>query len=170
MPLAVTHILTSIIGADIYRHYFLGNKRIFPRAYLLIIGIAGLVPDLDIVFTWLLSLMGIRENLHGDFHFFLFSLIFFIPAIFFYYKKNKKLTLLFVLMGLAVLLHIFLDYFIGGGDAVGSLLFYPFSSQLYKAHFLLKTGIFAPLAALDAVLLIIWLLHEEFKHKIKDYF
>lgn len=48
MPLAVTHVLLTIIAVDLFRDYFLKNKRYFTIHTVFIAGIAGLLPDMDL--------------------------------------------------------------------------------------------------------------------------
>ena len=50
MPYAVTHVLVAIILAEIIRDYIVKDKKKFPLHYILIAGIAGLLPDVDVVF------------------------------------------------------------------------------------------------------------------------
>ena len=52
MALAVTHVLLTIIVLDLLRHYVFDKKK-FPRYLVVIGGIAGLVPDIDILFNWI---------------------------------------------------------------------------------------------------------------------
>ena len=59
MPYAVAHVILTIVIADIYRDYF--AKKRFPMIYVLIVGIAGLIPDLDIPASWLLNLIFIFD-------------------------------------------------------------------------------------------------------------
>jgi hypothetical protein len=51
MPLAVTHVLLTIIAIDIFRHAF-KKKELIPLGYLLIGGIAGLLPDIACLITY----------------------------------------------------------------------------------------------------------------------
>ncbi len=75
MALAVTHIILTIAFLDIFRHYVFGLKK-FPRYLLVVGGIAGLAPDLDIPMGWILTLVtGNTVNIHGLFtHSILFAL------------------------------------------------------------------------------------------------
>jgi len=67
------------------------------------------------------------------------------------------------------LFHLFLDWFLGGGAGEGVLLFWPFATTQFKLHLMFKLNIGDIPAALDAVILLGWLWHEEVKHKIKDF-
>ena len=47
MALAVTHVILTIVILDLFRHYVFKKSK-FPRYWLVIGGIAGLFPDIDI--------------------------------------------------------------------------------------------------------------------------
>ena len=47
MALALTHVLLVIVLLDLFRHYVLSKKK-FPRYLLVVGGIAGLLPDIDV--------------------------------------------------------------------------------------------------------------------------
>ena len=67
MALAVTHVLIAILTLDFFRHYVFGLKK-FPRHLLVVGGIAGLMPDIDIPLGWFFSfLTGNKVALHGEF-------------------------------------------------------------------------------------------------------
>ncbi|MBU1941073.1 MAG: hypothetical protein KKC68_04810, partial [Candidatus Thermoplasmatota archaeon] len=68
-----------------------------------------------------------------------------------------------------ILLHIFLDYLIGGGAYEGIMWLFPFSTQVWKLHLLSYASISILPEALDALILLGWLWHEEIKHKISDF-
>ncbi len=173
MPLAVTHVLIAIILIDIYRDYFADHKKYFSMFTLLIAGIAGLLPDIDIPLTWLLNLFGLSIDFlkHGGItHTPFFGLIFLIPAFIYLKKEQHKKSMYFFVVTFGILLHISLDFILGGGDVHGIILFWPFSASTFKLHLLSKLGIDMLPAAIDAVILLLWLWHEEAKHKINDFF
>ena len=63
MPFAVTHVLITIIIIDLFRKLVLKKKN-FPLHLVLIGGIAGLLPDIDVAVFWLLqtfSNVGLEE-------------------------------------------------------------------------------------------------------------
>ncbi len=63
MPYAVTHVILTIVIADLYRDY--AAKKKFPMIYVLIAGIAGLLPDLDIPALWAFNFVfGTNYNFH----------------------------------------------------------------------------------------------------------
>lgn len=56
MPLAVTHVLLTIILVDLFRDYIMKNhKKYLTLHTIMIAGIAGLLPDIDIPLFWLLN-------------------------------------------------------------------------------------------------------------------
>ena len=64
MPLAVTHILVPAVLADIYRDHF--AKKIFSLHYIYVAGLAGLLPDIDILFFYIFNLF--KDVAIRDFH------------------------------------------------------------------------------------------------------
>ena len=171
MPLAVTHVLLTIVVVSIYRDYFTKHKKLFPLFTVLIAGIGGLLPDLDIPLSWLLYKFGIVIPLfsHGGItHTPFFAMLFLIPAIILWLKKRKKLAILFGVISFGVLFHVFLDFMLGGGSKYGLMLLFPFSMIRFSIIIdsSLPTWFYT---GLDAAILLGWLLHEELKHKIKDF-
>ena len=172
MPLAVTHIILTILAVDIYRDYITKHKKYFSLHTILIAGIAGLLPDIDIPINWLLSLFGQSLALmkHGGLtHTPLFGLVFLMPAFIFLRKNKHKIAMYFFVIAFGILFHIFLDYLFGGGAWEGVMWFFPFSINAYKIHLLSRLGLSNFPAAIDAVILLAWLYHEERKHKISDF-
>ena len=167
MPFAVTHILASIILVDLYRDYFTKHKKYFTLHTIFIAGFAGLLPDIDIPLNWLLNLIG-ADLVHRTFtHTPLFALIFLIPGFILWRKKKHTIAMYFFVTSFAVFLHIFLDYFFSI-DNGGIMFFYPLSTASYALD-LLKGTSPTFFAGIDAIILLLWLWHEEFKHKISDY-
>jgi len=168
MPFAVTHVLLSIIAVDLYRDYFAKHKKYFTLHTIFIAGFAGLFPDIDIPLNWLLNLVG-AELLHRTItHTLLFGLIFLIPAFYLWYHKKHKIAMYFFVTTFGIFSHLILDFLFVVDSAGGIMFFYPLSTTLYGLNLLqnVNVGMFA---ALDAVILMLWLWHEEMKHKITDY-
>jgi hypothetical protein len=157
MPQAVTHILIPLVLSDIYRDYIANNK--FNVRYVFAAGIAGLLPDVDILAGWFLNLFSYIpiSDLHREFtHSLYFPLIFL--ALFFLtknynpkYLKRQKLKLNYVFLAIAFgsFIHLLLD----GGTSLLPLAY--FQGTFFQG--------------LDAILLVLWLAHEEYKHRISDY-
>ena len=174
MPLAVTHILVPAILADIYRDHF--SKKKFSLHYIYISGLVGLLPDIDILFFYVFNLF--RDFAISDFHRTYTHAIFF-PLIFlilyfltgninpkFLRKYKLKLNYIFLAITFGTVLHLALDGFLSGGLRP----FFPFSEYVFDLNLIPMdrfSGTF--FQGLDAILLVIWLLHEEIKHKISDF-
>jgi len=170
MPLAVTHVILTIVIVDLIRDYYL--KKHITLHMVFIAGVAGLLPDIDIPINWVLSFFGYSFEImqHGGLtHTALFGLIFLIPAFILLKKEKHKMATYFFVITFGILFHVFLDYFLGGGRFEGVMWLWPFSNVGYKIHLLSKLGLSNVPAALDAVILLGWLWHEDKKHKIRDY-
>ena len=174
MPYAVAHVILTIVIADIYRDYF--AKRKFPMIYVLIAGIAGLMPDLDIPFGWVVNgIFGTGYNFHRIYtHSLLYSIIFFLAAILFLFLRKKDYKILkwdvpkqaimmfFFALAFGWFMHILLDCALA---ADGYLNLIPSIPLGFCPHPFTSDV----LAGFDAVILILWLIHEQWKHEIKDY-
>jgi len=173
MPLAVTHVLLTIILVGLYRDYVTKHKRYFTLHTLFIAGVAGLLPDIDIPLRMLANWLGFNIPTllqHGGItHTAIFGLIFLLPAFMLYRKGKHKESMYFFVITFGILFHLFLDWFIGGGSDYGVMWFWPISTAAYKLHLLLKLGIEDLPIAVDAILLLGWLYYIELKHKISDF-
>jgi membrane-bound metal-dependent hydrolase YbcI (DUF457 family) len=179
MPQAVTHVLVPIILLSVFRHiYQKKTKKRFPLQYVLIGGLAGVIPDLDIPLFWIMHYFGYSiEQVHRT-----FSHTVFIPIIFLFlagiskltikkrFGRNKlSMTVILVLCALGSLTHITLDATLSGYITP----FYPFSDMKVGTGF--PYTIFPEhianlfIATLDGVLFILWILYLEIKHKISDF-
>lgn len=173
MPLAVTHVLLTIILVDLYRDYYLKNRKYFTLHTIFIAGIGGLLPDIDIPINWILEATGntISYMNHGGItHTPFFALLFVIPGILLWKKEYQKYACYFFVIAFGIMLHITLDYIIGGGAYEGVMWLFPVSTQTWKLHIISFFQVKDIPAALDAIILILWLWHEEAKHKIKEFF
>ncbi len=172
MPLAVTHVLITIVLVDLYRHYIAKNS--FSRVYVLIAGIAGLLPDADIPLNWLTNPF-LNLDIHGIFtHSVIWGALFILIGALIYFSRKKKyfsftkkqVSLFFIMIGIGWFSHVFLDCTFAGGGNIENVTWFPFNPIKFCPRFLNQTY----LAGLDAFILLFWLIHEEVKHKIKDYF
>ncbi len=162
MANAVTHVILTIVLVDIFRDYLLKKK--FPRYIVLIAGIFGLMPDIDIPLSWLYSLItGQYYSFHGGItHSIIIPIIFLLIGLFLWYRKGKRNTrIIFFVVSFAWFFHLLLDCSFGGY----SLLLFPF----YSGNFCPEFNIQQYASAIDAIILVLWLIHEEVTHKIKDY-
>lgn len=174
MPQAVTHILIAIIIADVIRDHVIKDRKKFSLHYVLIAGIAGLLPDIDIALYWILHFFGYNLNeVHRTFtHTIFFPALFVILALVFWKSKKRiyklKPKIIFLMIALGTFIHLILDSLLSGGVK----LFYPLSNF----HIGLNLVGMLPyplsdiaLPCLDAALLVLWIIHEEIKHKISDF-
>ena len=69
MPQVVLHILIPLILAALFKDYYDGrHKKKLPLHYVLIAGVAGVVPDLDIAVFWILHSSGFTlSEIHRTF-------------------------------------------------------------------------------------------------------
>jgi membrane-bound metal-dependent hydrolase YbcI (DUF457 family) len=178
MPHAVTHFLVPVILLELFRHFFVKNKKNFPLHYIFIGGLAGLIPDFDIAVYYLLSFFGFTyQEVHRTFlHTLFLPLLLVILSFFFGKVKIKKLERhhlslrnIFLVIAFGIFIHLLLDATIAGII----IPFYPF--------FIFSVGInlisLFPIQwqdtiipTLDAIILIIWIIHIEMKHRISDFF
>jgi len=168
MPFAVLHVLLPIILVDLYRDYLAKYKKYFTLHTVFIAGFAGLLPDIDIPLNWFLNLIG-SGILHRTItHTLFFALIFLIPAFIFWKFKKHKIAMYFFVTTFGIFTHLLLDYIFVVDNAGGIMFFWPFLTAQYGLNLIQHTtpGIFA---AMDAVILLLWLWHEEVKHKISSF-
>lgn len=165
MPLAVTHVLLTIVAIDIFRDYIIKKKKLIPLNFLFIGGIAGLLPDIDIPLFWLLTIFKPIAWFHGTFtHIFLIPLIILIVSLI-TYRYNKKAGILLAIITFGYAFHILLDFLFYG--CIMSP-FWPFFTPNFTG---ITTYLNIPQLemGIDAFILLGWLWHEEIKHKISDF-
>ncbi len=63
MPFAVTHILVPILILEVFRNIFFKDHKKFPRYYILIAALGGVLPDFDIGVFYVLYFFGFSELL-----------------------------------------------------------------------------------------------------------
>jgi len=167
MVQAVLHIIIPLVILDLIRHYYFNKS--FPRYIVLIGGIAGLLPDIDVPISWILSLLtNTTISIHGQItHTVLFALPFLILSGILYTKTKKLFTkkdykpLIYLVIGMGILTHIFLDCLAGGNSFL-----WPISTVNYCPTIIAQSIV----PGLDAILLVLWLIHEETHNMVKDYF
>ena len=177
MPHAVTHFLIPVILLELFRHFFVKDKESFPIHYVFIGGLAGLLPDFDMIPYFILGLFGFSiQGIHRTFtHNLFFPSLFLICAGFFHNFKNKwlgkyhlHLEDIFLVIAFGVFIHILLDAIVCGAI----LPFYPFSEFSFGLNLVkmvpesLQESI---LPTIDAVLLILWMVSLEIRHKISEF-
>jgi len=174
MPYAVTHVLTPIVLVDLFRNYWYSAKKKFHLHYVLIAGLAGLLPDVDIALVWLMKL--ITEVSVADVHRTITHSLFF-PSIFLIlgllaigknvtiYKDKLRLDWVFYMIAVGTFIHLVLDFVLSGSIRPLYPL-YDFKIGLNLIRGNLEGTLFP---GIDAILLFVWLVHLELKHKISDY-
>lgn len=166
MPNPTTHILVPLISADLYRDYFAKKK--FKLFFILVAGIAGLLPDIDIAIWWVLNLLYKvpKELVHRQFtHTIFIPLLFLLVAML--WRKNRQALLLFGMVAFGSFTHIVLDMILQGKI----MPIYPFSTFSMGFSFAAlstkETNVFFTL--IDGLLLGGWLIHEYAKRMIRDF-
>lgn len=185
MPYAVTHVLVAIIIAELIRDYLVKDKRKFPLHYVLFAGVAGMLPDLDVLFVLLAGYPVTKTfegatNLHPSFtHSILWIPIVLALAFLLSWleKKGKMKSIerslsrhrlsisgILFIIALGLTVHLALDVTLTGYLRLGfftkpiGLNLIPFS-QLGSMI----------IGSIDAALIILWLIHEELRHKISKF-
>lgn len=163
MALAVTHVIATIVLLDIFRHYVFGKGH-FPRYLLVVGGIAGLLPDIDVPLTWLGNLFSEGTvNFHGVFtHSLIFPVIFLVLGIILYYLDNIKWARIFYVIAAGLFIHLLLDCLFGGYTT----FFWPVN---FPTAFCPEWGLKMYATGIDAMILVVWIVHEEIHEKVKDY-
>lgn len=167
MPNAVAHVLVAMFVAEIIRQFVVKKK--FSSVYVLVAGIAGLFPDIDIMIYWVLSFFTQvpLADVHRQFtHTIFVPLLFLVVAIIVYQSRQMFLTLSMVALGCFI--HILLDGALSGGI----MPFYPLTNYVFNLN--LISNIFGAvgntvLIGLDAILLVLWLIYEYRRHYIKQF-
>jgi membrane-bound metal-dependent hydrolase YbcI (DUF457 family) len=159
-----------MILVDLVRdHLFKKKKKLLPNKYILLAGFAGLLPDIDVPISYIIS--GAFEFHRTLSHSIWFPIAFFSLFLITYYMKKENLYKTFLMVFIGFSIHILLDFFIFGDVS----LMFPLNNTLYGFNiFPFFTEQFPYMiilySALDAILLLLWLTHEEWEHKISDYF
>ena len=163
MPNAVTHVIIAIVLIDLVRDY-LFKKKGFPLYLVLIGGIFALIPDLDVLIGWF---MGSLEYHRVFTHNFIVPLVFGLIALgLWYFFRNKVYWKIVLVAGAGYFIHVLMDFLLSG-------YMYPlwpfmnFQYGLQLVPYSLFGGTFY--AGLDAIILIVWLVHEYWQHNIRDY-
>lgn len=169
MPFATTHVLVPIIIIDLIRDHYKKLKKKITIHDIFFAGIFGLLPDIDIPIGWLLA--GFSGNAAYSYHR-IFTHTLMLPLIFLIiaWATHGKKRRFFVIAAFGWATHVMLDFFVGG-------LVYPlyplsaFAAGLgllitNETHPETAAGI---MAGIDAIILLLWLWHEEKLHKIKDF-
>lgn len=164
MPYAATHILVVVILVDVLRdHVFKLKRRLLPNKYVLIAGLAGLAPDIDVAISIFTGISFHRTLTHSIW----IPLALLAGFLIFRYMKKRKLYMILLMCFTGVCIHLILDMLLLGTVDI----FFPFDNTSYGLNLFqpLKKIEWNIFSAIDAVLLLGWLVHEELEHKISDY-
>lgn len=180
MAQAVAHFLFSAFLAAIYRDRRIKdkNKKKFPLHYVLFAGLGGLLPDIDIILFFFLYNFGASfEEIHRTFtHALIFPALLLLLSFAAIPLKNKtlgkhhiKIHNIFLALAFGSLTHIFLDAILIGENI---MLFYPlsdFATGLDLVRYLPEFLSYNFIPILDGILLLLWVVYLEWKHKISDF-
>lgn len=171
MPYAVTHILVVIILIEIFREYFVKDKKQFPRYYILIAAIGAIIPDLDIAAFYILYFFGFTvEQIHRT-----FSHSIYVPLILFgvgilisktkiknkeLRKKHMKLPTIFFIFAFGSLVHLILDSLSGTITPLNPLSDFSINFNIFSLFPKAWEELILP--TLDGILLFVWIIWREF--------
>ena len=167
MPYAVAHMLIPMLILDIIRHKIPKIKLELPNRYVLIAGLAGLLPDIDIplslLFPSLIAHRGITHTVWVPLGFLIIFLIF-------QFIKKFDWSKISLMISIGIASHIILDLITAGSVK----LFYPLSNAYFQVNLIsrLLPNIEVAFAytMLDAIILFAWLLRMTLKRKVQDMF
>ncbi len=169
MPNAATHILIPIILADIVRDYRMKDKKYFTNKHILLCGIGGILPDLDVavglvmsLFTGSSPMIFHRTITHSIF----IPLILLVMTAVLKHLGKKEAYKAGIMITAGYVIHLMLDFLLI--DYI--MPFYPFSTVKMGLN-IIKADSFGTtlMLGLDTVILLAWLIHEQIKHRIIDY-
>jgi len=153
MPNPFTHVIINVAIAYPFR-------KNLGKYWLIFSAFSGLLLDFDFVLSTILNWLGYSNSLfrHGGFvHSFGFILILGIISSLIY-LKNKEYGIYGFILSLGAVIHLALDFILGGG-AYALVLFWPFSLELFRLHFLepfRNNSIFGLIDAFLIMCTIIW--------------
>ena len=167
MAFAVAHILSTILLLDIWRNKIYKHKKKIPLGYIYFAGFFSMMPDFDFIVFYMTKLFFGWELIHRDYsHTILMAMVIVVFASF-VFNFNKKWGTIAFLCAFAYSWHILLDYIVGWPAFAYLWPFYtkeitfPLLPKVFKDWFWW--------AALDAVMLMVWLFWEFKNNRIKDF-
>ena len=174
MPYAVAHVLATILLFKLIEKAL--NRKLVASMFL--IGIAAMLPDIDIPLNWFLdiidwdiTILGHRMLTHTPF----FALILVLPLAIFYFVpafraklRIKNYTTIFLVFAIGILLHIALDFTLGDSiDDPGIMFLWPFSDGFIKSDLTSRLAIpNHSLPSLDALLVLVYLFYLDKKDRV----
>lgn len=163
MPYAVTHMLVPMLLIDVLKHNVLKIKKKLPNRYILYAGLAGLLPDIDI----LLSQIFPRFIVHrGITHTVWFPLIFLFFFTLLHLIKKHHLSTISLMIAIGISSHIILDLVTAGSIQ----LFYPISKIAFAINLIPPANVALVYPAMDAIFLFLWFLRMSLRKRVRDMF
>jgi membrane-bound metal-dependent hydrolase YbcI (DUF457 family) len=166
MAFAASHILSTVVVIDFFRQKFPKLKKKIPLHFVYIAGFFSIIPDLDFVAYWV---FGLFTDIHFGHKFISHSVL--VPMIMlvfalFLYRIKSKWGCLALLCSFSYAGHIFLDYLVSWKYAylwpfLSVEIGFPLIPEFFKNWFWW--------AALDAFILVAWLLLALKYNRIKDF-
>ena len=169
MAYAITHFFTSVFLAVLLKSKFSEIKKYIHVKELFIIGLFGILPDIDVFPFIINSYLNLGWlNIHRLItHNLTIATAIFLIGLFLYFK-NKKWGLIFMLGGIGWSSHLFLDWLLSGTITP----FYPFSNFETGINIIpennLRLGSYV-LGGIDAAVLLTWSWFAILKETLKDF-
>ncbi len=162
MPFVVTHMLVPMILVDIFRDNILKIKKgKLPNRYILIAGLAGLFPDIDIPLSLFFPTLFVHRTIT---HTAWLPILFLLLSSIFYLLKKHDLSKIFLMCLIGTSIHIILD-----GVTAGSIaIFYPISKISLSVNLLGSANPAFAYSVLDAIILWLWFMRMSLKKRIQD--
>ncbi len=155
MPFIVAHGLIPVMVVDFSKRYSRKLKKSVNRKNLAICGLAGIAPDFDIIFSFLVNLFIPLGNLHRTFTHSVFSVI---PVLLLALAlKRWRTPLLFAAIGWAS--HTALDVLLTGTVPLLYPLPYQFGLQILTDRITSTTILYV--AGLDIAVLASWIFYKK---------
>lgn len=187
MPFAVTHVLVPIIILELVRDGWKKASKFLSRKHVFLVGVAGLLPDMDLLIYRAIELLGSPAPLTDIGHRIILHNVW-IPSgflLFFFIlrslastsrgsrkKEFTSFSKVFLVLFIGFSMHLLLDAVLTGNV----IPLYPLGDYNVNLDFVGQiasaTGVPALtiLVSMDALLLLFWLWHQETEKHIKDYF
>lgn len=159
LPFALTHCLINFCA-------FFPFRKKLGKYWSVFAILSGLLPDFDFVLGWILNWLGYTNSFfgHGGFFHSLGFVLVLLGISGIIYWKNKEFGKYGFILAIGTALHILTDYILGGG-AYSLMLFFPFSTELFRLHLLESYKYIDIYGLLDAFLICIFLVIYFFKLK-----
>lgn len=168
MPAAVVHFIVSMLLVRFFAKKLLKiNDKSHLRQISFLGGIAGLLPDTDMLIVHAVKILGFSPGyaIHRTItHSLILPLVLLLMALLFYRKKWVSIVLLIMALGSTV--HITLDFITSNN----LMLFYPFSESMSGVGLVPINDYGGKvLLSLDAAVFLLWIGWLFYKNKLTDF-